>query len=307
MQRDQSPTPHGTRMPGAGHAAIGPLHIVVCIKAVPKPEEVRVNLETRTLDRGSARTEINPADQHALEMALALRDRYGGRVSLLSMGPPLFIPYLRVGLAMGADDAYLLSDRAFGGADTLATSYTLAKGVERIGRETGGYDLVLCGEESSDGATAQVPPGLAEWLGVPQAMYAGAVSLEAARSGAASNGRRLRVRREIKGGHEVLRLPLPAVLSVATGANVPRFFDPARRPWAAAAHVVVWDAAALAVDPTLVGTFGSATQVAAVEQAGRAERRRVVIRGTPAEEARALATVIRGVLGNGQAAPRSPS
>jgi electron transfer flavoprotein beta subunit len=272
------------------------MRIVVCVKAVPKPEEVRMNPETRTLDRSKARNEINPADMHALEMALALRDRVGGTVVLLSMGPPMFVPYLRLGLAMGADAAYLLSDRAFGGADTLATSYTLAKGIERIGA-AGGWDLVLCGEESSDGATAQVPAGIAEWLGVPQATYVSRVLPDMpeapTRPGAA---RALRVRREIKGGEEELRVPLPAVLSVAAGANAPRFYDADRRTWAEAANVVVWDAAALAADAAMIGAAGSATNVASVESAGQVERRHQMIRGSPEEEARAIAGVIRAAL-----------
>src|SRR5512136_657586 len=105
------------------------LHSVVCMKVVPRPEEVRVDPTTRLLDRSNARAEINPPDMNALEMALALKDLHRGRVDIISMGPPYFEPYLRVGLAMGADHIYLLSDRAFAGADTLATTYTLAKGV----------------------------------------------------------------------------------------------------------------------------------------------------------------------------------
>lgn len=277
-------------LPQVAPTASPGLRIVVCVKAVPKPEEVGMNPATRTLDRTRARNEINPPDMHALELGLALRDRYGGRVSLLSMGPPFFVPYLEVALAMGADDAYLLSDRAFGGADTLATSYTLAQGVRRIAREIGGYDVVLCGEESSDGATAQVPPGIAEWLCATQATYVTEAALDVTDSRSAAA---LRVRREIKGGHEVLRLPLPAVLSVVTGSNLPRFFDPRRRHGRA---VTIWDLAAIEADPHLVGAPGSGTQVAGLEQAGRAERRREMLCGTPEEEARALAAVIRRAL-----------
>ena len=272
------------------------LHVVVCIKAVPKPEEVGMNPETRTLDRAKARNELNPADLHALEMGLSLRDRFGGRVSLLSMGPPFFVPFLQVGLGMGADAAYLLSDRAFGGADTLATSYTLAQGVRRIAAEAGGYDLVLCGEESSDGATAQVPPGMAEWLGVAQATYVAEAAFEMAAQvldGDVVDVPAMRVKREIKGGHEVLRVRLPAVCSVVAGCNAPRFFDPARRQ---AGQVTVWDAAAIDADPQLIGASGSATQVAGVEQAGHIERRRQIVEGTPEEEARQLVAVIRSAL-----------
>ncbi|MBI4494917.1 MAG: electron transfer flavoprotein subunit beta/FixA family protein, partial [Chloroflexi bacterium] len=151
-----------------GDARTPGLRIVVCAKVVPKPEEVRVDEATRTLVRANVRSEINPCDMNALEAALELRDRHGGEVVLLSMGPPMAEPYLQVLEGVGADHAYLLSDRAFGGADSLPTSLTLAAGIRKIG----GVDLVLCGEESSDGATGQVPAGLAEWLGAAQATYA---------------------------------------------------------------------------------------------------------------------------------------
>ena len=118
-----------------------PLNIIVCLKVVPKPEEVKVNQETMTIERANVRSEINPPDMNCLELALELKEKHGGTVSLLSMGPPLFDSYLRLGLAMGADAAYLMSDRAFAGADTLATSYTLAEGIRKMGK----YDLIICG------------------------------------------------------------------------------------------------------------------------------------------------------------------
>jgi electron transfer flavoprotein beta subunit len=114
------------------------LHIVVCLKVVPKSEEIRVDHKTWRIIREGARSEINPPDMNALEMALALKDQHGGRISLISMGPDDFEPYLRIGLAMGADSAYLLSDKEFAGADTLATTYTLAKGIEKINPVWGG-------------------------------------------------------------------------------------------------------------------------------------------------------------------------
>jgi len=170
------------------------MRAVVCLKVVPRPEEVRVDLASKTLDRGGVRSVINPSDLNALEAALALRDRHGGRVTVLSMGPASFVPYLRVAIAVGADDAVLLSDRAFGGADTLATSYTLAQGVRLLG----GADLVVCGDESSDGGTSQVPPGLAEWLGYAQATYVDRLELPAAGA--------LRARRVLEDGTETLEL-----------------------------------------------------------------------------------------------------
>ena len=116
------------------------LHLVVCMKVVPKSEEIRVDPESRRLIREGARSEFNPPDMNALEMALDFKDRYGGSIDILSMGPPFFSEFLPVGLAMGADHIYLLSDRSFGGADTLATTYTLAEGIRKIG----GVDLVIC-------------------------------------------------------------------------------------------------------------------------------------------------------------------
>ncbi len=254
------------------------LHSIVCLKAVPKPEEVTINPETQTLDRSSARSEINGPDLNALEAALQIKEAHGGRVSLLSMGPPFFERYLRLGLAMGADAAYLMSDRAFGGADTLATSYALAAGIKAIGE----FDLILCGEESSDGATGQVPPGIAEWLGVCQITYATHIQT-------LPRKRLARGRRELRGGFEVVEAPLPCVASIKLGANEPRFFDFDRWDWAMEeAPLTVWTAADLNLEEGSLGLAGSATTVATVDVAPSSERRREFITGTPQEEAQQL-------------------
>ncbi|MBI4504914.1 MAG: electron transfer flavoprotein subunit beta/FixA family protein [Chloroflexi bacterium] len=262
-------------------------HIAVCLKVVPRPEEVKVNLETRTLDRANARQQFNPPDVNALEFALALREKHVGRVSVLSMGPPFFAEYLKLALAVGADTAYLLSDRAFGGADTLPTSYTLARGIAKLGD----CDLVVCGEESSDGATAQVPPGIAEWLGMAQVTYGSDLEILPERW-------RLKARRELKGGHEVITVPLPAVVSVRVGANEPRFIDFARLT-GEPLGVTVWSAADLGVDPAMVGLSGSATVVAGVDRAETVERRRELLTGTPEEKARTLVERIAVYLARG--------
>ncbi len=260
------------------NGSVRKLRTVVCAKVVPRPEEVRVDEETRTLIRANVRSEINPSDMNALEAALALRDRHGGEVLLLSMGPPMAVDYLELLLAAGADHAYLLSDRAFGGADTLPTSLTLAAGVRKIGR----VDLVICGEESSDGATGQVPAGLAEWLDLPQATFGVELRL-------AGSARRLEVRRELPAGHEWLSLPLPAVVSMKGGANEARFFDVARlRSLSDHASVTVWSAVDLDVDPEQLGLKGSATVVAGVGRATDSERRRERINGSPDQEVCAL-------------------
>jgi electron transfer flavoprotein beta subunit len=259
------------------------------MKVVPMPEEVRVNQETMLLDRANARSIFNPPDMNALEVALQLKEQHGGLVSVLSMGPPFFEQYLRLALCMGADHVYLLSDRAFGGADTLGTSRTLAAGIEKIGR----FDLVLCGEESSDGATAQVPPGIAEWLDLPQVTYALDVELD-------PFNRRLRAKREIKDGHELLLVHLPAVASVKMGANEPRFPDWSLRPWGERADLLtVWSLTDLPVDPEEVGVAGSATIVSGVRQSRSPERQREILSGTPEEEAHQLFERIKQYLREG--------
>lgn len=259
------------------------LRTVVCVKVVPKPEAVRVDPGTRLLDRSNARAEINPPDMNALETALALKELHSGRVDIVSMGPPYFEPYLRVGLAMGADHIYLLSDRAFAGADTLATTYTLAQGIRKIGA----FDLVLCGEESSDGATGQVPPGLAEWLQVAQLTLLSEVEVDLASNTA-------RGRRQLKGGYEILEVPLPCVVSVKTACNEPRFMDYGIKSWAfAEGRVTVWNAADLQADPECIGLAGSPTIVSELAEAPFRERRRQFLQGTPEETARQLVDLLK--------------
>jgi len=192
---------------------------------------------------------------------------------------------------MGADAAYLLSDRAFGGADTLATSLTLATAIQKIG----GVDLVVCGEESSDGATAQVPPGIAAWLGVPQATYALNVELQPERG-------HMIVTREVRGGEEELDVPLPAVISVKVGSNEARFMDPDRlRTLKAEGAVTTWTAADLDVNPEHLGLPGSPTSVAGLKSARQAEggRRREMVSGTPEQEAAVLYARIKQFLNSG--------
>jgi electron transfer flavoprotein beta subunit len=258
------------------------LHTVVCVKVVPKPEEIRVDPETKMLTRGGVRNEINPPDMNAMELALTLKDRYGGKISLLSMGPPFFESNLRVALTMGADHVYLLSDPAFAGADTLATTYTLAQGIRKIGQ----VDLVLCGEESSDGATGQVPPGLAEWLGVSQLTLLADMSIDKKRGTA-------RGRREIKGGHEILEVHLPCVVSVKTACNEPRFMDFSIRTWALEPErLTTWGAQDLEVEADLIGLAGSPTVVSGLAEAPHRERRRKFLHGTPEEIAEQLVPII---------------
>jgi len=253
------------------------------MKVVPKPEEVGVDKETMRLDRENARSEMNPPDMNALEMALEFKDRYGGSIDIVSMGPPFFSHFLPVGLAMGAKHIYLLSDRGFGGADTLATTYTLAQGIRKIGD----VDLIFCGEESSDGATGQVPPGIAEWLEINQITMVNRLDFDTERQ-------MVRGQREIPGGHQIVDTPLPVVISVATASNEPRFMDYRLKPRAFEdEHITVWTAEDLEVDPGYIGEPGSPTIVSGLEQAPSRERRMEFIEGTADEIGYKLTELIR--------------
>jgi electron transfer flavoprotein beta subunit len=258
------------------------LHTVVCMKVVPKPEEIRVDSKTMRLERENARSEINPPDMNALEMALELKDRYGGRVDILSMGPPFFEGPLRVCLSMGADHIYLLSDFEFGGADTLATTYTLSMGIKKIK----GVNLVFCGEESSDGATGQVPPGLAEWLDFNQITVVEEVDVDIQKN-------IIEGKRGIKGGYEVLEVPFPAVISVVTASNEPRFMDYRIKDWAfEKEQMTVWGIEDIRINKNLIGIPGSPTVVSGLEQAPSQERKRIFLKGTPNEIAEKLVKIL---------------
>lgn len=263
-----------------------PLHIAVCVKVVPKPEEIRVDPRTNLLDRTDTRSEINPPDMNALEMALTLKERYGARVSIISMGPSYFEEWLRVALSMGADHIYMLNDYAFAGADTLATTYTLAMAVRKLGD----VDLIFCGEESSDGATGQVPPGLAEWLDIGQLTLLTEIDVDMQQKIA-------RGRRSLNAGHEILEVPLPCVVSVKTACNEPRFIDFHIKSWAyEAARVTTWNAADLEADKSYIGLAGSPTVVSALSEASSRERRREFLDGSTEKVVSQLVTILNDLL-----------
>ncbi len=221
---------------------------VVCIKQVPETTEVRVDPQTNALIREGVKSIVNPVDENAIEAALQLREAHGGTVTVITMGPPQAEEALRQALAMGADEAVLLTDPASRGSDTLATSYTLAQMVRRLGE----VDLVLCGKQAIDGDTGQVGPGLAERLGVPQITFA--ISLEV-------NDGRLRARRVLDDFFEVVEVKLPAVVTVVKQINEPRHPSMRNVLRAKRAEITRWTLADLEADPTQTGFDGSPTQV----------------------------------------------
>ncbi len=261
-------------------------NIIVALKVVPKPEEVTFNPETKTVDRSKARNEINPADKNALELALRLKEKYGGKVIVVSMGPPIWDKYLRLAVAMGADDAILISDRALAGSDTFPTTRTLATAIKKIGN----YDIILCGEESSDGGTGQVPPGIGEWLDIPHITFISDI-IEISEDGWAE------VKRTIKGGHEILKVKLPFIAAVELGCNTPRFPDFRRKRWADREfQLTIWNIGDLGLNPEEVGLKGSKTIVVDLEEVRPPERKREVLTGAPDELAKKLYELLKGYL-----------
>jgi electron transfer flavoprotein beta subunit len=230
-------------------------NIVVAVKQVPDTNQVKIDPETGTLIREGVPFIVNPFDTHALEAGLQLKDRFGGQVIAISMGPSNTVMTLRKCLALGADQAILVSDRMFGGADTLATSYVLTEAIRRIERENGRIDLVICGKQTIDGDTAQVGPGLATRLGFAQLTLVDRII------DFSPEGRTITVRRKLEGRKEVVQTQLPALLTMVREGNKPRYPTVPARLGAEEAEVQVWNNDLLKLAPELIGLRGSATNV----------------------------------------------
>jgi electron transfer flavoprotein beta subunit len=224
------------------------MEIVVCVKQVPDTTEVKIDPQTNTLIRQGVPSIVNPFDKNAVEAALQLKEKHGGKVTVLSMGPPQAKDALKECLAMGADEAILVSDRAFGGSDTLATSYTLAACLRKMGK----IDLIICGKQAIDGDTAQVGPEIAEHLDIPQVTYVAKIDVD---------GAVVRVEKENEDGYEVIETSMPVMLSVVKSINEPRYPTVKGTMKANRKEISVWTASDIEVDPQKIGLTGSPTQV----------------------------------------------
>lgn len=232
--------------------------IVACIKQVPDTTQVKIDPVTNTLVREGIPFIMNPYDTHALEAALQLKDRFGCRVAVLSMGPPNAEATLRKALSVGVDRAILLSDRCFGGADTLATSNVLAAAIRRLNDEVEPVGVVLCGKQTIDGDTAQVGPGIAVRLGYQQLTLVDRIEeLNLA-------SRTMVVSRKLEGRHERVQTPLPALLTVVRELNRPRYPTVPMRLASAQATVEVWNNEVLKLDVEKIGLKGSPTWVSKI-------------------------------------------
>ncbi len=227
------------------------MNIIVFIKQVPDTPEVAIDPDTGTLIREGVPSIINPFDENAIEEGLQLVEKHGGKVTIITMGPPQAEEALRQALAMGADEAILLCDRTFAGSDTLATSYALS----RVIRKLGDFDLIICGKQAFDGDTAQVGPGLAEQLGIPQITYAIEVEVE---------NKKLCVRRLLEDAFEVVETRLPALITVVKQINDPRHAGLRGVMKARKAQIPTWTAEDIDADPLRCGLNGSPTNVVRV-------------------------------------------
>ena len=224
-------------------------NIIVCIKQVPDTTEVKIDPETHTLIREGIPVIVNPFDLYAVEEGLRIKEKFGGRVIAISMGPPQAEEALREVIAMGVDDAILLSDKTFAGSDTLATSLSLASAIRKIGD----FDIILCGKQAIDGDTAQVGPGIAEWLDIPQAVFVRKISEIRDKS--------IIVEILREEGYEKLELPLPCLISVVKEINEPRLPSFRGKFRAKKYEIPVWTAKDLSLEESEIGLAGSPTQV----------------------------------------------
>ncbi len=226
------------------------MNIIVCVKQVPDTTEVRLDPKTNTLIRDGVPSIINPDDKAGLEAALRIKDSLGDKckVTALSMGPMQADLALREALAMGADEAILVSDRAFGGADTWATSSTLAAAIKNLE-----YDLIITGRQAIDGDTAQVGPQIAEHLGIPNISYAEDIRLE---------GDSIVVKRQFEDRHHIIRTKLPCLVTALSELGQPRYMTPGGVFDAfRSKQVTVWNLSNLTVDTSNIGLNGSPTRV----------------------------------------------
>jgi electron transfer flavoprotein beta subunit len=229
------------------------MHSIVLIKQVPQTSDVQMDKETGTMIRSGSAAILNPLDVYALETALRIKDHRGGRVTVITMGPASAVKVLKESIAMGCDDVYHLNDRAFAGSDTWATSYVLAKAIEKVGIP----DLVITGERATDGDTAQVGPAVASWLDLPVLSYVASIEQISNDS--------LIAERLIEEGYQRVRSPLPALLTVVKEIAEPRLPTLKGKKRAMATEIITWGASDLDTDPTFLGLKGSPTRVVKIE------------------------------------------
>ncbi|MBI4844536.1 MAG: electron transfer flavoprotein subunit beta/FixA family protein [Nitrospirae bacterium] len=257
------------------------MKIVVCIKQVPDSADVKINPETNTLIREGVPSIINPFDMHAIEAGLQIRDKTGGDVAALTMGPPQAEGALREALSLGVNEAVLLSDRAFAGADTWATAYALAGAVKKLGA-----DIILCGKQAIDGDTAQVGPEIAEFLDIPHVAYVR--KIEEVKEGY------IRVQRLMDEGYDIVESSLPVLLTVVKELNVPRMPSLKGKMAAKKAEIKKMNRDDIGIGEADLGLKGSPTQVKNIF-APEIKADRKMFEGSAEEQVKALVAEMRNI------------
>jgi len=256
------------------------MNIIVCLKQVPGTTEVRIDPVKNTLIRQGIKSVVNPFDTYALEEGVRLREKHTGKVTAITMGPPQAMEMLRDAISVGADEAVLLSDIAFAGSDTLATSYTLARAADKIKS----YDLIICGRQTIDGDTGQVGPELAEALGIPFVAYVS--KIEEIKDG------KMRAQRMLEDGYETVEFPLPAVITVVKEINKPRLPSLRGLSKAKTVQIPTWTAQDITAEKEKIGQPGSATWVVKVFFPQRIHKAEM-LQGEPAAQADKLIEKLR--------------
>jgi electron transfer flavoprotein beta subunit len=257
------------------------MHIIVLVKQVPDAAEVKINRETNTLIRDGVPSIINPFDRYAIEEALRLRDKHGGKVTVITMGPPQAAEALKEAVSLGADEVVLLSDRAFAGADTWATAYALSMGIRKIGA----CDIVIAGKQAIDGDTAQVGPETADMLGIPFVAYIRKIEKV--------EGGRMVAERLMDAGYDVVETSLPCLITVVKEINEPRMPSLKGKMKAKGLQIKPWSAADIGADANRIGLKGSPTQVVRIfPPAPRGQRE--ILSGSIEEQVTAVVTKLKG-------------
>jgi electron transfer flavoprotein beta subunit len=257
------------------------MKIVVCIKQVPGTNDAKIDPETKRIVREGIKAVTNPFDAYAVEEAVRIKERLGGEVFVLTMGPPRADAVLREAISVGADTGVLLTDRAFGGSDTWATSYALAKAIGKIGN----VDLVICGKQAIDGDTAQVGPGIAAQLGWPQATYVMALSDVSAEN--------VTAKRMHEDGWDLCAMRLPAVITVVKDINQPRVPTLKGRLASQKVGITTWTAEDIGAEAEKIGLYGSPTRVVVTNPPPARNKKSVKLEGAAPDIARRLVHELR--------------
>ena len=259
------------------------MNIIVCIKQVPNTTDVRIDPVKNTLIREGVESIINPFDTYAIEEAVRLKERFTGKVTVITMGPPQAEAALKEAISLGCDEGILVSDRKFAGSDTWATSYTLACAIKKIGA----FDIILCGKQASDGDTAQVGPGISTHLDIPQVTYV--KKIEEIKNNLA------KVERMTEEGYDIVETPIPCLFTVVKEINTPRLPSLKGMMRAKSAKIIQWTAADINSDPKKIGLDGSPTRVVKIFTPAP-RKGGEILKGDTVEVAQKVAALLKDVI-----------